>query len=198
MTLPGAAGEGMYFSELAKTLDEEQDQSVPKLGGPPKQFQVGYRRDPIGVVGLIGAWNYPLNVAFRKVAPALIAGNCAVLKPSEIAGLSCMFIAQACMDAGLPAGVMNIVTGGPETGQALSQHPDVKMISFTGSSATGSKVMATCASRLAQTMLELGGKSALVVFDDVNLDNAVETCMKGFLTNGGQICTAHTRLIVHE
>jgi len=198
MTLPGAAGEGEYFSELAKTLDGEQGVPVPEFGGPPANMRVGYRRDPIGVVGLIGAWNYPLNVAFRKVAPALVAGNCAVLKPSEIAGLSCMWLSQACEDAGLPKGVLNIVTGGPAAGEALSKHPNVSMVSFTGSSATGGRVMASCAERLAPVMLELGGKSALVVFDDVDIEKAVETTMKGFLTNGGQICTAHTRLVVHE
>jgi len=198
MTLPGAAGEGEYFSDLAKQLDEEQGAPVPEFGGPPASMKVGYRRDPVGIVGLIGAWNYPLNVAFRKVAPALVAGNCAILKPSEIAGLSCMWLSQACEDAGLPKGALNIVTGGPAAGEALAKHHDVAMVSFTGSSATGGRVMASCAERLAPVMLELGGKSALVVFDDVDMEKALETVMKGFLTNGGQICTAHTRLVVHE
>ena len=163
---------------------------------PPADWDVVYRRDPIGVVGLISAWNYPLNVAFRKVAPALIAGNCAILKPSEIAGLSCMFIAKLAHDAGIPPGVFNIVTGDRDAGAALALSPSVSMISFTGSSLTGSRIMEACAPKLSQVALELGGKSAMVIFDDVDLDMAVATTMKGFLTNGGQICTAHTRLVV--
>lgn len=198
MTLAGAVGEGEYFSDLAQQLDEEQGQAVPEVGGPPANIKVGYRRDPIGVVGLISPWNYPLNTAFRKVAPALIAGNSAVLKPSEIAGLSCMWIAQACADAGLPKGVMNIVTGAGDAGAALAKHTDVSMVSFTGSTTTGGKVMASCAERLAPVMLELGGKSALVVFNDVDIELALDTVMKGFLCNGGQICSAHSRLVVHE
>ena len=202
MTLGGAANEGKYWCSLGKALDEEQDLPVNSGGGkgglPPEEWNVVYRRDPIGVVGLISAWNYPLNVAFRKVCPALIAGNCAILKPSEIAGLSCMFIGKLAHDAGIPPGVFNIVTGDRDAGVALTLSPSVSMISFTGSSITGSKVMEACAPKLSQVALELGGKSALVVFDDTDLDKAVETTMKGFLTNGGQICTAHTRLIVQD
>ena len=202
MTLGGAANEGKYWCSLGKALDEEQDLPVNSGGGkgglPPEEWNVVYRRDPIGVVGLISAWNYPLNVAFRKVCPALIAGNCAILKPSEIAGLSCMFIGKLAQDAGIPPGVFNIVTGDRDAGVALTLSPSVSMISFTGSSITGSKVMEACAPKLSQVALELGGKSALVVFDDTDLDKAVETTMKGFLTNGGQICTAHTRLIVQD
>ncbi len=202
MALSGAAGEGKYWCSLGKALDSEQDAPVTGGGGeggvPPSEWDVVYRRDPIGVIGLISAWNYPLNVAFRKVAPALVAGNCAILKPSEIAGLSCMFIGKLAQDAGIPAGVFSVVTGDREAGAALAASPSVSMISFTGSSLTGSKVMEACASKLSQVALELGGKSALVVFDDTDLDRAVETTMKGFLTNGGQICTAHTRLVVQD
>ncbi|MBQ31424.1 MAG: aldehyde dehydrogenase [Deltaproteobacteria bacterium] len=202
MTLGGAAGEGKYWCSLGAVLDAEQNAPVNSGGGkggvPPAEWDVVYRRDPIGVIGLISAWNYPMNVAFRKVAPALVAGNCAILKPSEIAGLSCMFIGKLAQDAGLPAGVFSVVTGDRDAGAALASSPSVSMISFTGSSLTGSKIMEVCAPKLSQCALELGGKSALVVFDDTDLDRAVETTMKGFLTNGGQICTAHTRLVVQE
>jgi betaine-aldehyde dehydrogenase len=202
MTLGGAVSEGKYWCSLGKALDEEQDVPVNSGGGegglPPAEWNVVYRRDPIGIVGLISAWNYPLNVAFRKVCPALIAGNCAILKPSEIAGLSCMFIGKLAQDAGIPPGVFNVVTGDRDAGAALALSPSVSMISFTGSSLTGSKVMEACAPKLSQVALELGGKSALIIFDDTNIDKAVETTMKGFLTNGGQICTAHTRLIVQD
>ena len=200
MAISGAAGEGKYWCSLGAVLDANQDTPVNSGGGeggmPPADWDVVYRRDPIGVVGLISAWNYPLNVAFRKVAPALIAGNCAILKPSEIAGLSCMFIAKLAHDAGIPPGVFNIVTGDRDAGAALALSPSVSMISFTGSSLTGSRIMEACAPKLSQVALELGGKSAMVIFDDVDLDMAVATTMKGFLTNGGQICTAHTRLVV--
>ena len=202
MVLGGAVGEARYWCSLGKVLDAEQDVPVNSGGGeggvPPEEFDVVYRRDPIGVIGLISAWNYPMNVAFRKVSPALIAGNCAILKPSEIAGLSCMFIGKLAQDAGIPPGVLNVVTGDGEAGAALAASPSVSMIAFTGSTLTGSKIMGACAPKLSQVALELGGKSALVVFDDTDLDKAVETTMKGFLTNGGQICTAHTRLVVQE
>lgn len=202
MVLGGCVGEVGYWCSLGKVMDADQDKPVENGGGegglPPDGFDVVYRRDPIGVVGLISAWNYPLNVAFRKVAPALVAGNCAILKPSEIACLSCMYLARAAEEAGLPAGVLNVVTGDRDAGAALTSHPAVKMISFTGSTLTGSKIMEACAPKLSQCMLELGGKSAIVVFEDSDQAKAVETVMKGFLTNGGQICTAHTRLVLQE
>ncbi len=200
MAIGGAAGEGKYWCSLGAVLDAHQDTPVDSGGGkgglPPRDWDVVYRRDPIGVIGLISAWNYPLNVAFRKVAPALIAGNCAILKPSEIAGLSCMFLAKLAHEAGVPPGVFNVVSGDRDAGAALASAPSVSMISFTGSSMTGSLIMEACAPKLSQVALELGGKSALVIFNDADLDKAVETTMKGFLTNGGQICTAHTRLVV--
>jgi len=202
LVLGGAANEGKYWGSLGKVLDTEQDTPVNSGGGvgglPPAEWDVVYRRDPIGIVGLISAWNYPLNVAFRKVAPALVAGNCAILKPSEIAGLSCMFLGKLAKDVGIPKGVFSVVTGGRETGAALVASPSVSMVSFTGSSLTGTKIMEASAPKLSQVALELGGKSAMVVFEDTNLERAVEATIKGCLTNGGQICTAHTRLIVQE
>ena len=202
LALGGAANEGKYWGSLGAVLDAEQDTPVNSGGGvgglPPAEWDVVYRRDPIGIVGLISAWNYPLNVAFRKVAPALVAGNCAILKPSEIAGLSCMFLGKLAQDVGIPEGVFSVVTGGRETGAALVASPSVSMVSFTGSSLTGTKIMEASAPKLSQVALELGGKSAMVVFEDTDIDRAVETTIKGCLTNGGQICTAHTRLIVQE
>ena len=202
LALGGAANEGKYWGSLGAVLDAEQDTPVNSGGGvgglPPAEWDVVYRRDPIGIVGLISAWNYPLNVAFRKVAPALVAGNCAILKPSEIAGLSCMFLGKLAQDVGIPEGVFSVVTGGRETGAALVASPSVSMVSFTGSSLTGTKIMEASAQKLSQVALELGGKSAMVVFEDTDIDRAVETTTKGCLTNGGQICTAHTRLIVQE
>ena len=202
MVLGGAASEGKYWASLGAVLDAEQDKPVNSGGGmgglPPAEWDVVYRRDPIGIVGLISAWNYPLNVAFRKVAPALVAGNCAILKPSEIAGLSCMFLGKLAQDVGIPKGVFSVVTGDRETGAALVASPSVSMVSFTGSSLTGSKIMEASAPKLSQVALELGGKSAMVIFEDADIERAVEATIKGCLTNGGQICTAHTRLIVQE
>ena len=202
MVLGGAASEGKYWASLGAVLDAEQDKPVNSGGGmgglPPAEWDVVYRRDPIGIVGLISAWNYPLNVAFRKVAPALVAGNCAILKPSEIAGLSCMFLGKLAQDVGIPKGVFSVVTGDRETGAALVASPSVSMVSFTGSSLTGSKIMEASAPKLSQVALELGGKSAMVIFEDTDIERAVEATIKGCLTNGGQICTAHTRLIVQE
>ena len=202
MVLGGAASEGKYWASLGAVLDSEQDKPVNSGGGmgglPPAEWDVVYRRDPIGIVGLISAWNYPLNVAFRKVAPALVAGNCAILKPSEIAGLSCMFLGKLAQDVGIPEGVFSVVTGDRETGAALVASPSVSMVSFTGSSLTGSKIMEASAPKLSQVALELGGKSAMVIFEDTDIERAVEATIKGCLTNGGQICTAHTRLIVQE
>ena len=202
IVLGGASGEGKYWGSLGAVLDSEQNKPVTACGGkgglPPTEWDVVYRRDPIGIVGLISAWNYPLNVAFRKVAPALVAGNCAILKPSEIACLSCMFLGKIAQDVGIPEGVFSVVTGGRETGESLVASPSVSMVSFTGSSSTGSKIMEASAAKLSQVALELGGKSALIVFEDTDIDRAVETAIKGCLTNGGQICTAHTRLIVQN
>ena len=202
LVLGGAADEGKYWGSLGAVLDAEQDKPIDSGGGvgglPPTEWDVVYRRDPIGIVGLISAWNYPLNVAFRKVAPALVAGNCAILKPSEIAGLSCMFLGKLAQDVGIPEGVFNIVTGDRETGAALVASPSVSMVSFTGSSLTGTKIMEASAPKLSQVALELGGKSAMVIFEDTEIERAVEATIKGCLTNGGQICTAHTRLIVQE
>ena len=202
MVLGGAASEGKYWASLGAVLDAEQDKPVNSGGGmgglPPAEWDVVYRRDPIGIVGLISAWNYPLNVAFRKVAPALIAGNCAILKPSEIAGLSCMFLGKLAQDVGIPEGVLSVITGDRDTGAALVASPSVSMVSFTGSSLTGSKIMEASAPKLSQVALELGGKSAMVIFEDTDIERAVEATIKGCLTNGGQICTAHTRLIVQE
>ena len=202
IVLGGAASEGKYWASLGAVLDSEQDKPVNSGGGmgglPPAEWDVVYRRDPIGIVGLISAWNYPLNVAFRKVAPALIAGNCAILKPSEIAGLSCMFLGKLAQDVGIPEGVLSVITGDRDTGAALVASPSVSMVSFTGSSLTGSKIMEASAPKLSQVALELGGKSAMVIFEDTDIERAVEATIKGCLTNGGQICTAHTRLIVQE
>ena len=158
-------------------------------------------REPLGVVGAISAWNYPLLMATWKVAPALAAGNCVVLKPSERAGLSCTRLAQLFVEAGGPAGVFNVVNGyGFEAGRRLALHPDVAKISFTGSTATGKQLMIHAGeSNLKRVSLETGGKSPQIFMPDLrDLDTAVDRAIMGIFDNAGQVCNAGSRLLVHE
>lgn len=158
-------------------------------------------REPLGVVGAISAWNYPLLMATWKVAPALAAGNCVVLKPSERAGLSCTRLAQLFVEAGGPAGVLNVVNGyGHDAGRRLALHPDVAKISFTGSTATGKQLMIHAGeSNLKRVALETGGKSPQIFMPDLrDLDTAVDRAIMGIFDNAGQVCNAGSRLLVHE
>lgn len=155
-------------------------------------------REPVGVVGCITPWNYPLVQTVFKVAPALAAGCTVVVKPSEIAPLAALVLAEAADAAGLPAGVLNVVTGGAEVGDALVGHPDVNMVSFTGSTNTGKQVAARAASTLKRVALELGGKSANVILDDADLETAVGTGVHNAFLNSGQTCFSWTRMLVPE
>jgi betaine-aldehyde dehydrogenase len=155
------------------------------------------RREPVGVVGSIAPWNYPLQMAMWKILPAIAAGNTIVLKPAEITPLTSLMLAQDCLAAGIPAGVVNVVVGtGPETGEALVSHPDVAMVSFTGSTPVGRRVMELAGIR--RLHLELGGKAPFVVFDDADLEAAVHGAVAGALINSGQDCTAATRAYVQR
>jgi aldehyde dehydrogenase (NAD+) len=154
-------------------------------------------KEPIGVVGAITPWNYPLHQVVAKVAAALAAGCTVVLKPSEVAPLSAFALAEVFEQIGLPAGVFNLVTGlGPVVGEAIAQHPDVDMVSFTGSTAAGKRVMAVGAETVKKVSLELGGKSAFVVLDDADLGKAVKIGLANCFINAGQTCTAWTRMLV--
>ncbi len=154
-------------------------------------------REPVGVVGAITPWNYPLHQVVAKVAPALVAGCTVVLKPSEIAPLTAGALAEITADAGLPAGVFNVVHGtGPEAGEALAAHPGVDMVSFTGSVGAGRRVQEVAAGTIKRVALELGGKSANIVLDDADLTKAVKVGLGNCFINGGQTCTAWTRLLV--
>ena len=158
-------------------------------------------REPLGVVGAISAWNYPLLMATWKVAPALAAGNCVVLKPAERAPLSCLRLAELFMEAGGPAGVFNVVNGlGPTAGRALALHPDVAKISFTGSTAVGKQLMIYAGeSNLKRVSLETGGKSPQIFMPDLaDLDLAVDAAVRGIFDNAGQVCNAGSRLLVHH
>jgi len=155
-------------------------------------------REPIGVVGAITPWNYPLHQIVCKVAPALAAGNTVVLKPSEVAPLNAFILAEIIDDAGVPAGVFNLVTGvGPVVGEAIASHPDVDMVSFTGSTRAGKRVSELGAQSVKRVHLELGGKSANIILDDADLERAVPPGVQfGCYLNSGQTCSALTRMLV--
>ena len=154
-------------------------------------------REPVGVVGAITPWNYPLHQIALKVAPALAAGCTVVLKPSEVAPFNAFILADVILAAGLPAGVFNLVTGfGPTVGEALVRHPGVDMISFTGSTRAGKRISEVAAQTVKRVALELGGKSASVILDDADLATAVKSTVNGCYLNSGQTCTALTRMLV--
>ena len=156
-------------------------------------------RSPVGVVGLITPWNLPLYLLSWKVAPALLMGNTIVAKPSELTPLTADFLAKTVHGLGLPAGVFNLVHGyGPEVGQAIVEHPDIRGISFTGGTATGRLVAATAAPMFKKLSLELGGKNATVVLDDAPLDDIMESLVRASFTNSGQVCLCGSRILVDE
>lgn len=157
------------------------------------------RREPIGICGAIGAWNYPIQIALWKSAPALAAGNAMVFKPSEVTPLTAMELAKIYTEAGVPDGVFNVVHGAAEVGIALTNHPKIDKISFTGEVGTGKKVMsASAASSLKEVTMELGGKSPLIVFADSDLDRAADGAMVANFFSTGQVCTNGTRVFVER
>jgi len=205
--------------ELAKTIAQEVGMPIKLAGriqaGLPianfanyakiaKEFKYEDRvgnsivvKDPVGVVGAITPWNYPLHQIALKVAPALAAGCTVVLKPSEIAPFNAFILAEAVEAAGLPKGVFNLVTGlGPVVGEALVKHPKVDMISFTGSTRAGKRISEVAAQQVKRVALELGGKSASVILEDADLAAAVKGTVNGCYLNSGQTCTALTRMLV--
>lgn len=156
-------------------------------------------KEPIGVCGQIIPWNYPLCMAAWKLGPALACGNTVVLKLAEQTPLSMLYVATLIKEAGFPAGVVNVINGlGGEAGAAIVQHPDIDKVAFTGSTATGKQIMKACAGTMKNITLETGGKSPLLVFDDADLDLAAEWSHIGIMSNQGQICTATSRILVHE
>jgi betaine-aldehyde dehydrogenase len=170
------------------------------LGEYPFEEQIGNSlvlKEPVGVVGCITPWNYPLHQVVAKVAPALAAGCTVVLKPSEVAPLTAFVLAEIIDDAALPAGVFNLVTGlGPIVGEALASHPGVDMISFTGSTRAGKRVSELAAQTVKRVALELGGKSANIILDDADFEKAVRAGVSNCYFNSGQTCSAHTRMLV--
>jgi betaine-aldehyde dehydrogenase len=157
-----------------------------------------YRREPVGVIGQITPWNYPLNMAGWKIGPALAAGCTIVLKPAPGTPLTTLMLAELTQAAGIPDGVVNILSGGNETGQAIAEHQDVRMICVTGSSGTGKKVMRTAADTLKRVHLELGGKAPFIVFDDSDPELVAAKASFAATANTGQDCTAATRIYVEK
>ncbi|MFG2462484.1 gamma-aminobutyraldehyde dehydrogenase [Streptomyces sp. NPDC048523] len=191
--VPGTIDNTSFFAGAARHL---QGQSAGEYSGDHTSY---VRREPIGVVGSIAPWNYPLQMAAWKILPAIAAGNTIVLKPAEITPLTSLLFAQAATDAGIPDGVVNIVTGtGKEAGERLVGHPDVAMTSFTGSTAVGKRVAEIATATVKRLHLELGGKAPFVVFDDADLEAAVNGAVAGALINTGQDCTAATRAYVQR
>ena len=159
----------------------------------------GYtRREALGVVAGIGAWNYPLQIACWKAAPALACGNAMIFKPAELTPLTATALADALREAGLPEGVFQVVQGFAETGRLLTRHPEIRKVSLTGEAGTGRAVMADAAPTLKQVTLELGGKSPLIVFDDARLDNAVSGALLANFYSAGEVCSNGTRVFVHR
>ncbi|MFD8121605.1 aldehyde dehydrogenase family protein, partial [Streptomyces albidoflavus] len=191
--VPGTVDNAAFFAGAARHL---QGSSAGEYSGDHTSY---VRREPIGVVGSIAPWNYPLQMAAWKILPAVAAGNTIVLKPSELTPFTSLLFAEAATAAGLPDGVVNIVSGaGHGAGEHLVAHEDVAMTSFTGSTAVGRRVAEIATAGVNRLHLELGGKAPFVVFDDADLDAAVHGAVAGALINSGQDCTAATRAYVQR
>ena len=178
---------GLVYLPVGDVLDVAPDQHV---------FT---RREPYGIIGIITPWNLPLNQAARAIAPALVAGNVVVAKPSEVTSQTTVALARLATEVGFPDGVLNVVLGtGPMVGEAIVCHPEVRKVAFTGSVGVGRAIGRVAADRIIPLTLELGGKSANIVFEDADLDRAAADAVKGFTVNAGQVCSAGTRLLVQR
>ncbi len=199
-TVSGAMGDVQAGIDMANFISGEGKRWYGKTthSGLKKRFAMT-KRYPIGVFGVITSWNFPMAITCWKTFPALLCGNTIVLKSEEKTPETTVHFVKILVEAGLPIGVLNLVHGfGPEAGEALTLHPDVSMISFTGSSAVGKIVGKNCAGRLAKVSLELGGKNAVIVMDDADLDLAADGVVCGAFSISGQRCTATSRVIVHK
>ena len=188
----GMVAEVFYF--YAGAVDKHHGDTIPVAGGVAATF-----REPLGVVGLIVPWNFPLNIASWKLGPALACGNTVVLKPAELTPLSALRLAELCLEAGIPEGVVNVVVGpGRTCGTRLVEHPDVAKIAFTGSTEVGRSVMEGAAATIKRVTLELGGKSANVIFADADLEAAAAAAPYAVFDNAGQDCCARSRILVQK
>jgi betaine-aldehyde dehydrogenase len=196
--ITGARGEiGMVaqvFHYYAGAIDKHYGETIPVAGGIDMTF-----REPLGVVGLIVPWNFPLNIASWKLGPALACGNAVVLKPAGLTPLSALRLGELILEAGIPEGVVNVLAGpGSVVGQRLVEHPDVAKIGFTGSTEIGARIMASAAPQIKRVTLELGGKSANVVFADADLEKAAASAPYAVFDNAGQDCCARSRILVER
>ena len=188
----GMVAEVFHF--YAGAVDKHHGETIPVAGGVDVTF-----REPLGVVALIVPWNFPLNIASWKLGPALACGNTAVLKPAELTPLSALRLAELALEAGIPEGVLNVVAGpGRVAGQRLLEHPDVAKVAFTGSTEVGRRVMEAAAGTIKRVTLELGGKSANVVFADADLERAAAAAPSAVFGNAGQDCCARSRILVER
>jgi acyl-CoA reductase-like NAD-dependent aldehyde dehydrogenase len=182
------------FHFYAGAVDKHHGETIPVAGGVDMTF-----REPLGVVGLIVPWNFPLNISSWKLGPALACGNTVVLKPAELTPLSALRLAELALEAGIPEGVVNVVAGkGSIVGSRLVEHPDVAKIGFTGSTEVGRSVMAGAAATIKRVTLELGGKSANVIFADADLEAAAAAAPYAVFGNAGQDCCARSRILVEH
>ena len=196
--ISGARGEiGMVadvFHFYAGAVDKHHGETIPVAGGVDMTF-----REPLGVVGLIVPWNFPLNIASWKLGPSLACGNTVVLKPAELTPLSALRLAELALEAGIPEGVLNVLVGkGSVVGRRLVEHPDVAKIGFTGSTEVGREVMRGAAETIKRVTLELGGKSANIVFADADLEKAAAAAPYAVFDNAGQDCCARSRILVER
>jgi aminomuconate-semialdehyde/2-hydroxymuconate-6-semialdehyde dehydrogenase len=192
MDIPRAAANFRFFATAAMQFASESHE----MPGTAINYTL---RHPIGVVGCISPWNLPMYLFTWKIAPAIATGNTVVAKPSELTPMTAYILGEICTEAGLPAGVLNIVQGlGPSAGQAIVSHPGIKAISFTGGTSTGAHIAATAAPVFKKLSLELGGKNAFIVFEDADFDRVVSEAVRASFSNQGQICLCGSRIIVQE
>ena len=185
-----------FYADLAEQLDAQQEKAVALSD---ERFSSVARKEPVGVCGAILPWNFPMLMAAWKVAPALAAGCTVVLKPSEVTPLTALQLADIAREAELPPGVLNVITGfGADAGSPLTEHPDVDKLAFTGSVPTGRKIMQAAAAEIKNVSLELGGKSAFIIFDDSDIEKAVEWILFGIFWNKGEVCSATSRVLVQR
>lgn len=189
-----AAGTFRYYAGLCSRAEADQPASIAL---PDPSFHGEIHLEAVGVCALIVPWNFPMVTTAWKLAPALAAGCTAIVKPSELTPLAEIELMQLIHEAGVPPGVVNLVAGGRDVGERLVAHRHIAKVSFTGSTAAGRAVMQAAAARMQRVSLELGGKSALIVFDDADLDAAVDLAFNGAFFNAGQMCSATSRVLVH-
>jgi phenylacetaldehyde dehydrogenase len=197
--IPGAAAQFRYYAGMASKIEGQTITPSINYQPPGKKIFAYTQKEPIGVVGAITPWNSPLVLEAMKIAPCLAAGCSMILKPAEDTSLTAIRLAELIMEAGVPPGVFNVVTGlGPEAGQALAEHHDVDKIAFTGSTATGRKILQAAGGNLKKVALELGGKSPSIVLADAEMDIAIPGAANAVFFNTGQVCVAGTRLYVEK